>query len=165
MRVVSILALLLLSSIAPMTASASSWVYYDIREPKNQFVLEDSPPRSAWMDVARSAQFCGREEPYICFRAGEFEFALPRGFKGKEMEWTYGGVSYKVSGTSRRHILGRQYFTYNIERQLGPHALRFHFTREAGVIAITTVGIAQGMFLILSGKCGYAAPSICYRSD
>lgn len=163
MRVKIFLALLFLTSIAPFSATAGSWVYYDIREPRNQFVLETSPARSAWMDIAGNAEFCPRNDVYLCFRAGDFEFAVPRGFKGIEKEWAYNGISYKVSGTSRRPILGRLYLTYFIERDLGQHRLRFHFTREAGLIAITTVGESQGMLLILGGKCGYGAPARCSK--
>jgi len=165
MRLTLVLALAFLCALAPIAVSASSWVYYDIREPKNQFVLEDSPASSAWMDAAGSAEFCARTEPYQCFKAGNFEFAVPRGFHGKEKEWMYGGVLYKVSGTSRRFILGRRYFTYFIERDFGSHRLRFLFTREAGLIAITTIGQAQSMVLILSGKCGYGASPLCHRSN
>lgn len=158
-------ALFVLSASVPLAASARSWVYYDIREPKNQFVLESKPDRSAWLDMGGSAEFCGRDDPYLCFKAGDFQFAVPKGFSGKELEWTHDGVSYKVSGTTRRHILGRQYITYFIERELGQHRIRFLFTQEAGLIAITTVGATQGMVLILSEKCGYGAPSRCYKPN
>jgi hypothetical protein len=164
MRLTLFAALLLLSSFAAMPAEASSWVYYDIREPRNQFMLEDSPPRSAWMDVVGSAHFCARDDSYLCFKAADFQFAVPTHFKGNETHWTYDGVSYEVSGTSRRYILGRRYLAYFIERELGPHKLRFLFTREAGLIAITTVGDSQGMILILAGKCGFGAPPLCYKS-
>ena len=160
-----ILAMFLLSAIGPLTASARSWVYYDIREPKNQFVLESKPDRSAWLDIGGSAEFCGGMDLYLCFKAGDFHFAVPKGFIGKETEWTHDGTYYKVSGTSRRYILGRQYLTYFIERDLGAHRLRFLFTRDAGLIGITTVGANQGMVLILSKKCGYGAPARCYKAN
>lgn len=165
MRLTLFIALVGLSSFVAAPAVASSWVYYDIREPRNQFLLEDSPPRSAWMDVAGSAEFCARDDSYLCFKAADFQFAVPKDFKGNETRWTYDGVSYEVSGVSRRYILGRRYLAYFIERELGPHKLRFLFTREAGLIAITTVGGSQGMILILAGKCGYGAPPLYYKSN
>lgn len=165
MRLILLFAVFLLSSIAPTVALARSWVYYDIREPKNQFVLENNPDRSAWLDIGGSAEFCGNDDPYLCFKAGDFQFAVPKRFGDKDAEWTYDNISYKVSGTSRRHILGKQYLTYFIERDLGQHRLRFLFTRETGLIAITTVGQAQGMVLILSEKCGFGAPLRCYKSN
>lgn len=165
MRIISILAALILLPICTLTASAHSWTYYDIREPKNQFVLENNPDRSAWMDSGDSAEFCGNDDPYMCFRAGDFQFAVPKGFRGKETEWNHGAITYKVTGATRRYILGRQYTTYFIERDLGEHRLRFLFTLESGLIGISTVGANQGMVLILSEKCGYGAPTHCYKAE
>lgn len=145
-------------------ARAESWIYHDIREPRNQLILEASPPRSVWMDVAGSADFCGGKTKFWCFAAGDLRFAVPKGFSGKQQEWTYDGTLYKLAGVSRRHILGRQYLTYFIEADLSPYKMRFHYTREAGLIAISTVGESQGMLLILSEKCGYAASSKCGKS-
>src|SRR5262245_25279684 len=125
MRLMLLLAIFLSSSMGHTTALARSWLYYDIREPRNQFLLERNPDRSAWMDIGGSAEFCGGNDLYLCFKAGDFQFAVPKGFKGKETEWTYDGILYKVSGTSRRHILGRQYVTYFVERNFGSHRLRF----------------------------------------
>ena len=98
-------------------------------------------------------------------KAEGLQFAVPKVFRGKETDWTYNGISYKVSGTSRRYILGRQYVTYFIESDQGPHRLRFLFTLEAGLIGITTVGANQGMVLILSEKCGYGSPAQCYKAN
>jgi hypothetical protein len=145
-----------------VAASERSWSYYDIREPKNQFVLQSNPNRSAWLDVGGAAEFCGLDDAYQCFMAGDFQFAVPKGFSGKEEKWDYRGISYKVAGTSRRQILGQKYVVYFVERNLGSHRLRFLFTREVGLIAIATIGEAQGMLLLLSEKCGYGAPSRCY---
>jgi len=164
MRLILFLAVFLFSSVTSTTALARSWVYYDVREPKNQFVLESNPDRSAWLDIGGSAEFCGGKDPYLCFRAGDFQFAVPKGFRGKEVEWTHEGTLYQVSGMSRRYILGQQYMVYFIERDLGQHRLRFLYSRETGLIAITTVGAAQGMVLMLSEKCGYGAPPRCYKS-
>lgn len=154
----------LLLAIGPMAASAQSWTYYDIRDPRNQFVLERKPDRSAWMDIGGSAEFCGGNDLLLCFKAGEFQFAVPKGFSGQQSEWTYDGISYKVSGANRRYILGQKYTTYSIERDLDSKRLRFLYSPESGLIAITTVGVNQGMLLILSEKCGYGAPAHCYQT-
>lgn len=159
-----LVALLIFLSVCPVTVSARSWIYYDIREPRNQFVLETNPNRSAWMDNGGSAEFCGRTDRYLCYKVEDFQFAVPKGFSGKEIEWSHSGITYKVAGTSRRYILGQKYTTYFIERDLDQHRLRFLFTLESGLIGITTVGANQGMVLILSEKCGYGAPARCYKA-
>lgn len=164
MRIISLLAVFALLSICTPRASARSWTYYDIREPRNQFVLERDPDRSAWMDSGENADFCGGNDQYLCFKSRDFQFAAPKGFKGKETEWTFDGIAYKVTGTTRRFILGRRYTTYFIERDLDSLRLRFLFTLESGLIGITTVGANQGMVLILSDKCGYGAPEHCYKA-
>lgn len=165
MRIMSFMVVLMLLSVCTLNASARSWTYYDIREPRNQFVLESNPGRSAWMDSGDSAEFCGGNDLYICFKAGDFQFAVPKRFTGKETEWAHDGIIYKVTGTTRRNILGRRYTTYFIERDLGAHKLRFLFTLDSGLIGITTVGTNQGMVLILSEKCGYGAPEHCYKTE
>ena len=67
MRLMFLLVALLSLLLGPLSAAARSWVYYDIREPKNQFVLESKPDRSAWLDIAGSAEFCGNNDLYQCF--------------------------------------------------------------------------------------------------
>ena len=164
-RIISLFAVLTLLSNFSLTASARSWTYYDIREPRNQFVLERNPDRSAWMDSSDGAEFCGGNDLYWCFKAGDFQFAVPKGFRGKETEWTYDEVTYKLMGTSHRYILGQKYTMYFIERDFDQLRLRFLFTLESGLIGITTVGTNQGMVLILSGKCGFGASAQCYKAE
>lgn len=77
--------------------------------------------------------------------------------------WVYDNSKYTISGISNRSILGGKYLAYLIDSDFEVHKLRFIYTEEAGLIAITTIGEMQGMFLILAGKCGYAAPAACYR--
>lgn len=164
MRVALSLALLLFSTSASAVSPAASWTYFDIKEPKNQFLLQQSPDSSAWIHLVGPAEFCPRTGPFLCFKAGEFQFAVPRGFAGKETEWTYDGVRYSVSGTGHRVVLGRKYLFYFIERDLGEHRLQFLFTREAGLIGIATIGKSHGMMLISSEKCGFGAPASCHRT-
>ena len=144
-------------------AFAGAWVYYDVREPKQQFLLERDPDRSAWLDRVGEAKFCKEKAVYQCFNAENFKFAVPRRFTGEQTGWDFDGVSYRVTGTTRRQILGRMYTAYFIEQDLDSHRFRFVFTKEMGLIAITTIGVSN-MVLILGEKCGFAAPARCSKS-
>ncbi|WP_131798441.1 hypothetical protein [Acidovorax sp. GW101-3H11] len=151
-------------ALASPLACAEYWVYYDILHPNSQFVLETKPDRSAWVDVAGPVKYCQRGEGFQCFAAGDFRFAVPRGFTGTQQRWNLDGAAYEVTGTSRRQLLGRTYTTYFIETDIAQHRLRYLYTLEAGLIGIATVGKPERMQLMLGGKCGFGAPSDCTQS-
>lgn len=155
---------LLLLTVAQASAWGSTWTYYDIREPRNQFLLQRDPDGSAWVDVAEGAVFCTFQDKYLCFGTEKgFKFAIPRDFTGKEHEWSHDGATYTLVGTSRRKLFGRMYTTYLVETQMEALHVRFHFTREAGVIGITSTDTSRGLFLLLGERCGFGAPPSCYR--
>lgn len=147
----------------PSVVGAKEWLYYDIKYPENQFLLSERPQQSAWHHSVGRVEFCSEKSEFYCFDAEGFKFAVPKKLNRHMESWIYENVKYTISGISNRSILGKKYFAYLIDRDFEAHKLRFIYTKEAGLIAITTIGEKQGMFLLLAGKCGYAASAACYR--
>lgn len=144
-------------------SSAREWIYFDIKYPENQFLLNDSPQYSAWYHSVGDVEFCQKDSGFYCFNADNFKFAVPRKLNEYMESWVFDNVKYTVSEISNRSILGKKYLAYLIDSDFEVHKLRFIYTKEAGLIAITTIGEKQGMFLLLAGRCGYAASAACYR--
>lgn len=142
---------------------AENWLYYDIKYPENQFLLNDNPRYSAWYHSVGNVEFCPQTNGFYCFNADNFKFAVPKKLNRHMESWVFDNVKYTVSGISNRSILGKKYLTYLVDREFEAYNLRFIYTEEAGLIAITTIGEKQGIFLMLANKCGYAAPAACYR--
>lgn len=144
-------------------SNAQDWIYYDIKYPKNQFLLNDNPQYSAWYHSVGNVEFCKKASGFYCFNADNFKFAVPKKLNGHMESWVFDNIKYSISGISNRSILGEKYLAYSIDSDFEVHKLRFIYTKEAGLIAITTIGEKQGMFLLLAGRCGYAASAACYR--
>lgn len=147
----------------PSVASAKEWHYFDVKYPENQFLLNDNPQYSAWYHSVGNVEFCPKASGFYCFYADNFKFAVPKKLNRHMESWVFDDVKYTISGISNRSILGKKYFAYLIDSDFEAHKLRFIYTKEAGLIAITTIGEKQGMFLLLAGRCGYAASAACYR--
>ena len=144
-------------------AAAQSWVYYDIRESKNQFLLQSNPHKSAWMDIEGDAEFCGKGDNMLCFKAEKFQFAVPRKPLEVGAEWLHNGNSYRVEEKGRRNLLGKTYSVFFIDTKFEKFHMRFVYSREAGLLAITTIHPTPGLLLILDGACGFGAPASCHR--
>lgn len=162
MRIVRVVLLIILFWMSEI-AVAQSWIYYDIREPGNQFLLQSEPNKSAWMDIEGDAEFCGWNSTTACFKANEFRFAVPKRSLEVGAEWTYDGSSYRVNGKRRLHLLGKVYSVYFIDAKFEKFQMRFVYSRDAGLIAITTIDPTPGLFLILDGACGFASSAKCRR--
>lgn len=147
----------------PDDSSAREWLYFDIKYPENQFLLNDNPRYSAWYHSVGNVEFCQKASGFYCFNADNFKFAVPKKLNMHMESWVFDNIKYTISGISNRYILGKKYLAYLIDSDFEVHKLRFIYTKEAGLIAITTIGEKQGMFLLLAGKCGYAASAACYR--
>lgn len=142
-------------------AWARSWVYYDARDPKSQFVLQRAPDRSAWLDIGGEATFCEKSSRMECFNAAGLRFAIPKILADDTIEWRHDGGSYRVVSKGRRRLLGRVYTIYLIDTELEQYQIRFIFSREAGLLGIATAKPKPGMFLLLDGSCGFGAPPSC----
>lgn len=150
----------LLSALLVTSVDAHSWIYSDIRNPRNQFLLEQNPNRSAWVDSERDAEFCAEDSGMLCFAAEDFRFAIPKGPLQTGARWRHDGVSYQLTDKGRREILGRVHMIHFVEANSGGHYMRFLFSAESGLIAITTVD-PPGLLLLLNSKCGFGAPLSC----
>lgn len=149
--------------IMPMAGWCESWLYYDINNPKNQFLISEKPPFGAWLDMAGEVKFCGHEESFKCFDAEGFRFAVPRNFKGKQKKWSHGGADYVFEGVSKISILGQVVSVFNIDSTIDSVEIRYFYTQNRGLIGFSRRGSGCSVVLILSQKCGFGSPVVCYR--
>jgi hypothetical protein len=150
---------------ASTSALSEPWIYYDIRNSRNQFLLENHPDRSAWMDNEGNAKFCEKSSDMLCFKVNTFQFAIPKKSLDVGAEWQHDGISYKLAEKGRLDLLGKSYLVHFIDSKFEKYQMRFLFSIESGLIAITTVDPTPGLFLLLEGACGFGAPSSCRGSQ
>jgi len=160
MQLMSLLLSLMLLAV-PARAVARPWIYYDVRNPENQFLLEQSPDRSALIDIGGEAEFCDKNADLHCFKTDQIQFAIPKKLLEIGAEWQFDGISYKLSRKIRRSLLGRRHLIYFVDAKFEKYQMRFLFSQESGLIAITTIDPTPGLFLLLDGACGFGAPSSC----
>lgn len=156
--------LILMLSLISFAAYGQSWLYFDLRNNSNQFVLTKNPNISAWMDVAREAHFCKQNDKFLCFNADGFKFAIPNKIKVKDHAWTYDDVSYSITSRASLVLLGKKHDVAYIEALSDELAIRFIFSQQSGLIGIIGLPPNENLLLILQQKCGFAAPKNCYKN-
>ena len=114
------------------------------------------------MDSEGDAKFCEKSDGVLCLRDVDFEFAVPKVPLHVGAQWKYNGIDYRIVGKGRRELLGKTYSIYFVDSIFEKKQMRFLFSTDSGLIAITTLDPA-GLLLILDGACGFGASANCRR--
>lgn len=167
-RVRNLMVICALLSATSSVAQEGQYEYYNFLEdyPPISIIVPPSPISGiAAGDLVRDAQFCKKEDRFICVLNESFSFAVPRSPRKLAGTWKYNGEEYRIIRRGSVNALGLHEKVVFIESVQKFMTYIFVYSPCKGLLGFSATGNSSTQLYVLVQMDGFGAKNECPAPD